>query len=154
MSQDYIQRLISQLGVMLAGIIAKRRAGQLTEAKQELDDWCSHAVGMSLALVRQMSPQALHQHIYGSGSSDYSRAVLLAELLMQDAEILESEGDFQQALVAHLHAFNLLYDAQGQFTPDERAAYTPKLAALAAKLKHLPPNPYLTEKLATLKTAT
>lgn len=151
MSQDYILRLIEQFGALLASIMAKRKAGQVAEAQQELDAWCFQAVGMSLRLVRQMSPGALHQHIYGSGSNDYQRAILLAELLIQDAEMLEAGGEPQQALVANLHAFNLLFDARDLLPATDKATYGPHLAGLAAKLDHLPPNPYLTEKLAQLR---
>ena len=148
MSQDYILRLIGQLGAMLAAIIAKRRAGLLVEARADVNAFSIQAVGMPLHLVRQMAPEALTQHLHGSGTPDHARAVILAELLIQEAEMDESAGNSQAAITGALHAFCLLTTSWPHLAADDQAGYRQKIDILAAKLAHLSSNPYLAEKLA------
>ena len=51
------------------------------------------------------------------------------------------------ALAAYIHAFCLIFDSMPELSNEEQAIYRPKLDALAARLEHLPPNPYITHKL-------
>jgi len=150
MTQDYIMRLIEQIAAMLAAIIAKRRNGQIEEARQDLEATCGQTVGLTLEAVKQLSPEALASHLCDSGGNRYPRSVILAELLVQDAEILEAQGATQEAIPGYLHAFCLLADAYPVLSSEEQAIYRPKLDALGAKLEHLPPNPYTTERIARL----
>jgi hypothetical protein len=152
MAQDYIMRLVQQIAAMLAAIIAKRRAGQIAEARQEIEATCLQTIGLPLNTVRRMPPDALAQHLLASGGNRYPRAMMLAELLIQEAEIIETQGEPQQALASYLHAFCLLFDSMEVLSTEEQAIYRPKLVMLAAKLEHLPPNPYVTEKLCAYRT--
>jgi hypothetical protein len=78
---------------------------------------------------------------------------MLAELLIQDAEISAAQGEPQQALADYLHAFCLLFDSIEVLSSEEQATYRPKLAMLAAKLDHLPPNPFVTQRLCAYRTS-
>lgn len=140
-------RLIQQIAAMLAAIVAKRRAGQNVEATQAIEATCLQTCGLPLETVKGLPPDALVEHLRSSGGNRYLRAVMLAELLLQDAEMREEQGEPHQALVGQLHAFCLLFDSMEVLSSEEQAIYRPKLAMLAAKLEHLPPNPYVTEKL-------
>jgi len=145
-------RLIEQIAAMLAAILGKRRAGQVEEARQDLDAACGQTVGLTLEAVKRLSPDALAGFLRDSGGNRYPRSVMLAELLIQDAEILEEKGAIQEAMPGYLHAFCLLSDAYPLLSGEEQAIYQPKLEALAAKLEGLPPNPYTTERLARQAT--
>ncbi len=153
MAQDHIMRLVQQIAAMLAAIITKRRNGQTDAAKEELGVICLQTIGLSLNEVNRLSPEGLARHLQDSGSNRYVRAVILAELLIQDAEIRESDEELQKALVSYLHAFCLLFDVIEVLSAEEQAIYRPKLEMLAAKLHHLPPNPFTTEKLEAYRTA-
>ena len=147
MAQDYIMRLLQQVAAMLAGIIAKKRLGLLAEARQELEETCLRTVGLPLDRVKRLSPDELAEKLRFSGALRYTRAVMLAELLIQDAEILESKNEAQQALASYIHAFCLLSDSLEVLSTEEQAIYGAKLEILAGKIDHLPPNPYTTQKL-------
>jgi hypothetical protein len=67
MPQDYIMRLVEQIGALLAGIIAKTRAGLHTEAKAEIDEKARQTIGMDLRQIREMSPEALSQLLESGG---------------------------------------------------------------------------------------
>jgi hypothetical protein len=75
---------------------------------------------------------------------------MLAELLIQDAETLELQGDVQKAMPSYVHAFCLLFDTYPVLSEEEQAVYRAKLEALAAKVAELPPNPYTSERLEAL----
>jgi hypothetical protein len=147
MAQDYIMRLVQQIAAMLAAIIAKRRRGEIAEARQEIDAACLQTVGFTLETVKRMPPDTVAQHLAASGGNRFPRAVMLAELLIQDGEIHEAQNGSQPALVSHLHAFCLLSDSVEVLSPEEQAIYRPKLAMLAEKLENLPANPYVAERL-------
>ncbi len=140
-------RLLQQVAAMLAAIIAKRRLGQIAEASRELEAACLRTVGLPLDRVKQLSPNDLAGHLQMGGALRYPRAVMLAELLMQDAEILETRKESQSALASYIHAFCLLCDSINVLSTAEQAVYASKLEMLAEKLDHLPANPYTTEKL-------
>lgn len=104
--------------------------------------------------MRRLTPDALAEHLKKSGALGCTHAVMLAELLIQNDEILESRGEARQALAAHLHAFCLLFDSIGFFSSEDQIAYGAKLERLAVKLDHLPSNPYTTSRLNEYKTRT
>jgi hypothetical protein len=152
MAQDYVMRLLQQIAAMLAAIIAKRQSGQLMEASQEVEAACLSAVGLPLDVVKRLSPDELAARLQMTGALRYTRSVMLAELLIQDAEILESKNEPQQALASSVHAFCLLVDSIERLSSEEQAVYESKLEILAGKLDHLPPNPYTTQRLRTYRT--
>ena len=69
-------------------------------------------------------------------------------LLLHDAAISDATGKSSDALVSNLHAFCLLANTIDTLTTDDQAAYRPKLAALAARLRSVSTHPYVAEKLA------
>jgi len=147
MAQDYMMRLVQQIALMLAAIMAKRKLGKNAEAQQDLASLCPLIVGLSLDTVKQLSPDALANQLISSGVDHASRAVMLADLLLEDGEILEDQGQLQQALPSYIHAFCLLSDAMPALTQEEHDLYRPKLDHVSTKLAHLPPNPYTSERL-------
>jgi len=147
MPEDYIMRLIQQIGAMLAAIIAKRGDGKPAEARQELDSTCLQILGLPLATLKRCTPDDLARQLEQSGANRYGRSIMLAELFIQDAELLSENGDAQGSLASYLHAFCLVFDSLPLLATDEQTVYRPKLEMLAAKLEHLPPNPFVTDKL-------
>ncbi len=144
-------RLLQQVAAMLATIMAKRRLGQVAEAGQEVEAACLRTVGLPLTKVRHLSPEELSSWLQTAGALRYTRSVMLAELLIQDAEILETKNESQQALASYIHAFCLLCDSFNVLSVEEQAVYESKLQMLAEKLDHLPANPYTTQRLLTYR---
>jgi hypothetical protein len=140
-------RLIEQIAAMLAAIIAKRRQGQIEEARQAIEASCGQMTGLNLEAVKMLSPDALADHLRAAGGNRYPRSVMLAELLIQDAEILEAQGSAHEAVPGYLHAFCLLAEAYPVLSHEEQAIYRPKLDMLATRLESLPPNPFTTERM-------
>ena len=154
MAQDYLMRMVQQIAAMLAAIIAKRRAGKVEEAKQDLASLCVQNVGLTVDTVKQLSPDALATHLDASGALRCSRSVTLAELLIQDAEIHEADGQPQAALSSFVHALCLLSDSFAFLTREEQAIYRPKIESLITTLEQLPSNPYTTQRIRSYRTST
>jgi hypothetical protein len=148
MQRDYIMRLVEQIAALLASVVAKERAGKLSEAKADLDEKARQNIGMNFRDLKRLSPEAVSQLLDSSGGLRYGRAVILAELLLHDAALSETNDQSSDALLSYLHAFCLLSDTMETLTEEDQTVYRPKLEELATRLRSLPPHPYLGAKLA------
>ncbi len=147
MVRDYVMRLVEQVAKMLASFVAKREAGRLDEARQELDAICQEHLGLTLDFVKRNSPEAIAQILAAAGGVRHARAVLLSELLTHDADLSSDAGRVAEATVARLHAFCLLADSMEMLSREEQATYRPKLERLAESLSALSGDPYVQSKL-------
>jgi hypothetical protein len=145
MPQDYFLRLIDQVAIMLAQIMGKKAAGDDAGAKDELSAQCRQTIGLDISQVQQMSPEALGQRLETAAGLRQARAILLAELLLKDAE-MNSEDERRTAL-DHLHAFCLIAGAVDSLDPDDQRAYRAKLKLVADRLAPMQSDPYVAQKL-------
>ncbi len=58
-------------------------------------------------------------------------AIILAELLLQDAELAESAGQKREALIGRAQAQALIAHNLARLSPEDQAIYGSKLAALS-----------------------
>ena len=123
MAQDYILRLIEQVAQMLAEISRLRTA----EKPERIGAICEREIGLPLSLVKHSSPDTILQLLESGGATRHIRAVILAELLLQDAELSEATGKSQEAIVSLAQAKGLLARNIDNLSPDEQAVYRPKL---------------------------
>jgi hypothetical protein len=147
MPQDYLMRLIEQIGQMLASILTLRRAGRNEEAAQEIDAMCLQTAGLPLDRIRKSSPESIAAALATSGALRHARAITLAELLMQDAELSEAAGRKADGMLSRLHAFCLLSDSIDVLGAEEQSIYRQKLTALAATIEACSADPYVHERL-------
>ncbi len=147
MPEDYIMRLLRQIAAVLAGILAKKEAGKLVEARQEIETTCVQTIGISLAQLKQLAPEAVAELVNATGASRHLRAVTLAELLLLDAEFSETPGNLAQPTSSEVHAFCLLADSIDALGAEEQAIYRVKLNLLADRLGELRSHPYIKARL-------
>lgn len=156
MARDYILRLIDHVALMLAEILAKRKRGERAEARTEIETQALQQTGLPLGLIRGAAPAMVAELLRNGGELRFIRGVVLAELLLQDAEICEESGDLEAALAGYMHAWHLLHDAAISFGPEERTHFRAKqdhardrLCVVAAQLgvdaAALVPREYLPE---------
>jgi hypothetical protein len=153
MPGDYILRMVEQIAAMLSTIAAKKQAGKLAEAGEELENTCIQTIGLTLTDLKRLSPEAVAQLLNNAGALRPVRAVMLAELLLVDAELHEADGDTRPLLSNYVHAFCLLADAIDALATDEQAIYRTKLDMLADRLGDLRTHPYITERFRDYGTA-
>lgn len=123
MARDYMLRLIDHVALMLAEIMAKRKRGQRAEARTEIAAQALQHTGLPLELIRGAAPPMVAELLRQGGELRFIRAVVLAELLIQDAEISEESGDAMTAFSGYMHAWHLLRDAAQSFSRDEHAHF-------------------------------
>lgn len=137
MAQDYIVRMLQQIGAMIAGIVARKQAGDLAGAEAEIREKCLEHIGLPLDVVKHASPDGLAELLAAGGALRHTKGVFLAELLLQDAALAEARGNPPEAWLGYQHAFWLLSDALGVLSGDEEKTYRAKLVDISVKLREL-----------------
>src|SRR5258708_1681769 len=135
MAQDYILRLIEQVALMLAELSRLKKA----ERPARIGALCLREVGLPIELIKHSSPETIFQLLETGGGTQYVRAVLVAELLLQDAEVSDEAGKNREAFISRAQAKALLAHSIDNLSPEEQAIYRPKLEALIADLKRADP---------------
>ena len=126
MPQDYILRLIEQVAQMIAEICRLRAA----EKPARLNAICLRETGLPLELVKRSSPETILELLKSGGGTQYARAVILAELLLQDAEASDLAGRNREAIISRAQARALLGSSIDYLSNEEQAVYRPKLQGL------------------------
>jgi hypothetical protein len=133
MPEDYLLRLIEQVSLMLAEL-SRSKAG---DRPARISALCLSETGLPLDFVKHSSPETILQLLESGGGTQYARAVLLAELLLQDADVGDVAGKNREAAISRAQAQALLDHSVDNLSPEEQAIYRPKLEALTAALKHV-----------------
>ena len=131
MPEDWILRLIEQVSLMLAEL-SRLKSG---ERPARISALCLREIGLPLDFVKHSSPGTILQLLESGGATQYARAVLLAELLLQDADVSDAAGKNREAAISRAQAQALLDHSIDNLSPEEQANYRPKLDALTNQLK-------------------
>ena len=145
MARDYFLRMIDQIAAVLEEIDERQRSGDNSGAKADLNSRSQQAVGLDISQIQRMSPEAVARLLDTSGGLRQGRAILLAELLLKDAEM--HQEDVARATIDDVHAFCLLADTIDMLDVQDQVRYRPKIHVLASRLKDMQTNPYIREKL-------
>lgn len=145
MQKDYIMRMIEQAMAGLIAIVLKAETGQFQQACQDFDQACRNTVGLDLESVKKLSPDALADLLKMSGSLRFTRSIVLAEILLHEAEVLERRQE-NFPLANFVHAFCLIADSVGALSHENEALYKGKLKKLALRLEPFQGLPQLSER--------
>lgn len=137
MPQDYIIRLLQQLGAIVATIAGKRVAGDLEGAEQEIAEQCVRQTGLPFVVVKQSSPEDLAALLAMGGSLQVPRALTLAELLRQDAILNEQRGNPLAAVTSYRQAAHLISRGLPMLSGEDEAVFRERQSEIAAKLRDL-----------------
>jgi hypothetical protein len=129
-ASDYILRLIDQIALMLAEISQLRKLGRVREAHEQIARACLQNVGLPFELVKRSAPETILQMLATGGGTQHIRAIMLAELLLQDAEIEESAAMNREALIGRAQARALIAHHLRQLSPEDQVIYRAKLDRL------------------------
>jgi hypothetical protein len=128
---DYILTIVEQVGLLLRELARARAA----EKPERLSAIFLRETGLPLDVVRHSAPETILQLLASGGAVQYARAIVMAELVLQDAAMNESIGKIREATVARAQARALIAHSIDQLSPEEQAVYRPKLEALTRDLK-------------------
>jgi|HubBroStandDraft_6_1064221.scaffolds.fasta_scaffold208657_3 hypothetical protein len=130
MAQDYILRLIEQVVLMLAELSGLKTA----ERPARISALTLRETGLPLDIIKKSSPETILQLLETGGGTQHARAILLAELLLQDADLSEAAGKNREATISRAQAQALLAHSIDKLSPEEQLVYRPRLEALTADL--------------------
>jgi hypothetical protein len=128
---DYILTIVEQIGLLLRELARARSA----EKPQRLSAIFLRETGLPLDVVRHSAPEGILQLLASGGGLQYVRAIVMAELLLQDVAINESVGKVREATVGRAQARALIAHSIDHLSSEEQAIYRPKIEALTLDLK-------------------
>jgi hypothetical protein len=147
MARDYILRLIEQIATMIAALLSRRKAGEIIQAREDLENQCVRTIGFTLSEIKSLSPEEVAKILDKSGALQVTRALILAELLMLDAQWHEEDRSAEDLMPNYVHALCLIADSLETLSKDEQTVFRAKLASIAEKLGPLRKHPYIAERI-------
>jgi hypothetical protein len=135
MPTDWLLRLIDQIAILLAEL-SRLKSG---EKPARIGALCLRETGLPFDFVKHSSPETILQLLESGGATQYVRAVLLAELLLQDADLNEAAGKIREATISRAQAQALLQHSVNELSPEEQEVYLPRLEELTNRLKRAIP---------------
>ncbi len=131
--QDYILRLIENVGVMLQRIMDLMQRGKAAEALVTTDEAVGILVGVDSPVVDSMTVSSVATFLMVGAELDVPRCILLARLWAERAEALEVEGDAEGGRRQRVRAAELLRlatdEARGEEAEEIRTALAEIFAA-------------------------
>src|SRR5688572_8720219 len=104
MARDYILRLIEQIATMIAGLLARRKAGEVIQAREDLENLCVRTAGLTLSEIKLLAPEEVAKLMRRAGAMQILRSLTIAELLLLDAQWHEQDRASEQLLPNYVHA--------------------------------------------------
>lgn len=107
--EDYIIRMIEQMGEFLRKVLKLEEDNKFEEAHDEISK-AMKKLGVSPLLVRTMPPDGLMSFVTRPGGDNEDRCILLARLLSADAHIYKTEEKNSTAHELYKTALEFLTD--------------------------------------------
>lgn len=141
--QDFLMRMIEQLQGIMPYVLDLVRAGNYAEAHAVIDQAVQELVGIGTDGLVRLPDEALLDRLKVDQSFAWEdKALFLATVLFEEAQILQTEGDDEKAYGRAIKSLNLLLllMLDGRY-PDADTQIIPDIDQLLAFLDtyHLPP---------------
>ena len=108
---DYIMRMIEQLGQALAQALKLGNLGQFQQALMSLDQACHQFFGLDMKLLNDLDQDYLLAMMTTDGILDTDKALIAAELLNAEGDLYAEAHQPNEAARRHLKALYLLASA-------------------------------------------
>ncbi|WP_248930477.1 DUF6483 family protein [Paenibacillus hamazuiensis] len=108
--RDYLLRMIEQFSVVLGKVIFQRRNQRFAEALELLAQAMKQLLGLNSKLVRALSAKDLLGLLSTQGHVDAGKALLLADMLKAEGEVLLEQGEEAAGHDCRLKALELLLE--------------------------------------------
>jgi hypothetical protein len=144
---DYIMRLIEQLGIALAQIILHKGREEYDEAEALISRTAQKLLGFDIGLLRQLSDEAIVQLLRRPNTADVGLYLVAAELLAEQGDIDERRGWADGGYDCHHKALSLFLEAHAGAPEGWSDEYAWKVSLLLGRLADYPLPPALNRKL-------
>ena len=111
MHQDYVLRMIQQMGLFVTHLLKKRKAGDDEGALQEIQEAYGRMTGLHASLVYGLSEDDVVTMLTVQGAVHPERLVSLAILLREEGDIYSDRNEIEHALPRMQKALRLFLEA-------------------------------------------
>jgi tetratricopeptide (TPR) repeat protein len=111
LTEDYLMRMISQALAVLMTALGLKKAGKYKEALQVFDQAVESLCGLNAHLVDQLNDEMLLDKLNFMGKLDGERAVVLADIYREKAEVYNSLGKPENSHSAAQRSLRLYLEA-------------------------------------------
>lgn len=111
MHQDYILRMIQQMGLFVTGILQRRKDGNDEQALVEIEEAYGRMTGLHASMVHGLSEDDLVNIMTAQGSIHPERFVAMAILLHEEGDIYSDHNQVNEALPRMQKALRLYLEA-------------------------------------------
>jgi hypothetical protein len=120
LTEDYIMRMISLALAALMTALGLKKAGQLNQAQQALDQALESLLGINARLVEQLDDRTLLDMLTFLGKLDLDRVMVQADIYREQAEVYTLLGQPQSSQYAAQRSLRLYLEAAlaSQATPN------------------------------------
>jgi hypothetical protein len=101
-------RQIGQLALALHQILFHKEHKQFDEAERLLDEACRHILGLNLHSLQALATADILKLLTYNETTDTGKALVLADLLKEEAELQHAAGDQNEAYICRVKALDLL----------------------------------------------
>jgi tetratricopeptide (TPR) repeat protein len=144
---DYIMRIIQQLGVALAQIIYRKGREEYDEAEAIISRSAQSLLGFDITLLRRLSDEGIAGLLRRPDPSDVGAFLVAAELLLQQGDVDAARGREDDGFDCYHKALSLFLEAclgNPDVCDDEYAA---KIDLLTERVAAYPLPPTIRRKL-------
>jgi tetratricopeptide (TPR) repeat protein len=135
-SQDYVKRLIEELGQVWSQIVTQLREGKPEHAFATLDKAYRELANIDRDMVHKTSEDFLILSTMVGKVGDVDRTLALAELLKIEGALYAEQGDDENAVTCRSKALNLLCEAYLRLHHGSTSAHTELIDEIAVALKN------------------
>jgi hypothetical protein len=111
LTEDYIMRMINQALAVFLQALGLKKAGQLSEALQALDQAVESLLGLRASLVNQLEDQQLLSLLTFQDKLNVDRLLLLADIFRAEGEVQSLRGQTEQSRFAGQRSLRLYLEA-------------------------------------------
>ena len=109
--KDYIMKIIRQFTNAIARIMGLKAENKIEESQEVLTDTLKDFTGLNKEVLEALPYEILIQKVSGSNQTNTVKSLILAELLNQQADIYEINGEVSRARNLYLKSLNIMINA-------------------------------------------
>ena len=148
--RDYILRLVEQLAKTLGAVLTLKKARRFDEAERVITEAARNLVGLDIETLLALPIDQIVTLFSPGGSLDTGKCLVVAELLYEEGEVKDLQGDERTAYISRTRALALLLEVSGREDlariPDAEA-YLRKIETLTRALATYAPAPDIQRRL-------
>jgi hypothetical protein len=131
---DYIMKMIAQLHKVLLVVLKLKQSGRDDDALREIDRALQRIVGLNSQLVNSLTNESLAATLRGGTELDVGKALVVADMLSEEASIYRARGAGDEADARYFKALFLHAEALNEDVKVDLSEFVPKMSAVEAEL--------------------